>query len=494
MNQPAGTTAEPAPPSSWEPPPERPPANGAPRARARWSLAAVLATALLVDLALQTRASGVAAFVAVAVTAVGLLSLGSVGAWLGRILVTAALVPAAFLPLRASAWLTAPNLVAVSVLLALGAGFAHQRSLRHAGFPRLIGNLLLAVGGVILAPEAVTGTVRSAHVMGGGRTRPVAVWRGMAMAAPLVVTLGLLFASADAMFASLFHLSIDVASVLAHVAVVALVSLWAMGLLVHARNNDLPPATAAGPRLGATESILVLSGLVAVTLAFAGARVAVALNGADFVTQRTGESYASYARSGFFQLLWASGLVLVVLLVLRSVTELPSPRARRAFQWLSVACVALMLVVVQTGVGRLALYERAFGSTMLRLYCTVFAWWVGAVLVMVATAVLTRRGAAWLTAAVMASALLVLTGLNLANPERIVTERNTERTADFDVDYALSLSDDSVPVLVESLPRLGMADRAAVLGGLCRERAFGEPLRWNLAAVEAERSLAGNCG
>ncbi len=47
--------------------------------------------------------------------------------------------------------------------------------------------------------------------------------------------------------------------------------------------------------------------------------------------------------------------------------------------------------------------------------------------------------------------------VNIINPEQMVIERNAERVAtvaDFDVSYALTLSDDSIPALVDALAAL----------------------------------------
>ena len=61
--------------------------------------------------------------------------------------------------------------------------------------------------------------------------------------------------------------------------------------------------------------------------------------------------------------------------------------------------MALTLVIVVVAIERLALYEAEFGATMLRLACTAFAWWLGAVFVLVALASAgLGRTRTWLTA------------------------------------------------------------------------------------------------
>ena len=46
-----------------------------------------------------------------------------------------------------------------------------------------------------------------------------------------------------------------------------------------------------------------------------------AVGGDGRVQSTTGLTYAEYARSGFFQLLWAAGITLVVLLGIRALTR-----------------------------------------------------------------------------------------------------------------------------------------------------------------------------
>lgn len=485
------------PPTDPKPQHQTPPATGPPNPptdrRTAWAtVGALLVAGVLVDVAVQSRASGLAAFGAAAATALAIAAFGPATTRLSRVVLAAALLPAAFLPVRASLWLQLPNVIACLGLLAVGAGLARRAGLRRLSFVRLLRNLLLAIAGIMLAPARLIGLGRALRSTSGPATNRPALWRGLALAALPTIGLALLLASADAMFASMFHVTIDPVPLIGHGVVVIVAAIGVLGLIVHAGTGDPADDLGGGPRLGSTEANVVLAGLASVTALFALSRVLTALRGAEHVAEQTGLSYADYARSGFFQLLWAAALVVLVLLGLRSVTECRSTSARRTFPALNVVVVALMLVVVQTAIGRLALYEAAFGSTMLRTYCTVVAWWLGAVFVLIAVAAVAGRAAAWVPVAVITSALVVVVGLNVVNPERVVVERNAAHERALDADYVLSLSADSVPALVESLPRLDSIERVVVLNRLCAIEP-AEPAPWNLADHRARQAIDAAC-
>jgi hypothetical protein len=66
--------------------------------------------------------------------------------------------------------------------------------------------------------------------------------------------------------------------------------------------------------------------------------------------------------------------------------------------------------------------------------------------------------------------LVGLLALNLTNPEALVVRHNValaQRTGRFDPGYLFELSEDAVPDLVRSLPRLDAAAQAEVRAHIC---------------------------
>lgn len=131
---------------------------------------------------------------------------------------------------------------------------------------------------------------------------------------------------------------------------------------------------------------------------------------------------------------------------------------------------ALTAVVVVVAIRRLALYQDVYGLTMLRLYCTLFAVWIGVVLLLLATWLNgVRPNHGWFPTAAAAGGLVLLFGLNVANPEAIVAQTNLQRQTPVPVDnqYLTELSDDAVPTIIEAASGLDDDAAAEVRDQLC---------------------------
>jgi hypothetical protein len=499
------------------PPPSPPPVTGdRRRVPARVALATLAAGAVLVDLAVTTALQGWAALAATAVVVATLVTVsigwrrpagGTRSVQAGMVAATA-LAPAFFLAVRASPWLLLLDVPAVLGLLALGGALAPGGSLFDASFTTLarqVGSLSLSM---IYAPATVVEAIAGSLPAGGGRRHGHygALARGLLLTVPLVVVLAATLASGDAVFASLFHVDVRVPDLGDHV-VGTLLGLWLVaGILAHAARARPRTPGPQRPVLGPVEGAVVLGGLILVYALFALARLLVALRGDDYVLRTTGLTYAEYARSGFFQLLAAAALTVVVLLGLRAAVALPTPASRWLFAAMAATAVALTEVMVHSATVRLGLYDAVFGLTMLRLYSSIFGWWIGGVLALVGVALCgivrgehgERAGAtrSWLPGAIACSALAVLLVVNVLDPEQFVMTRNVAtagETGRFDVDYALSLSDDARPALVEALDRLPAPTGAEVRRRLCAPLRRAPEPSWNLSVLAAGEARARAC-
>lgn len=469
-------------------------------------LAVVVVVGVLVDLWWQTPLAGAAAFGAVTLLAVALTTVGPVRSRAGRVLTLLAVVPAAFLALRTSPWLTVVDLLGVAVLLLLGVAFGRGGRLFASGFRQLVRAGAEGLATMATTPPPPLSWLARLRMPAAGRHRRRAAVRGLLLTVPLVVVLASVLASGDAVFADLLEISFDPWGALPHLVVVLLGAWVATGLFAQASRGSFPQAKPAPFAVGPIEAMVVLAGLIAVYSLFAVARLLVALRGADYVVETTGLTAAEYARSGFFQLLWAAGLTLLVLLTLRATVRFDSTRSRRAFAVLVVVAVGLTLLMVHAAISRLALYEDAYGLTMLRLSCTVFAWWIAGVFVLTGVALVgVGRQRSWLPAAMLLSAVLALLAFNLLDPEAQIVQRNVDRATSptssaiepLDVGYLLGLSDDAVPALVDALPSLSAEQRDEVLADLCRtpsDQPADQSTDWNRSALRAEEARRQACG
>ena len=226
--------------------------------------------------------------------------------------------------------------------------------------------------------------------------------------------------------------------------------------------------------------------------------VAATGNGTQALHQ-AGTTYADYARSGFFQLLWVAGITLVLLVLFSRIIERAERRGAVAFRALTWVAIALTLLIVYVSFQRLSLYEQAYGFTMLRLYSHIFAVWIGLIFLLLAADLLrvasSRR---WLLGSASIAGLAVLLTLNAVSPEATVARLNTDRavaTHKLDVGYLDSLSSDSVPVLVGAFATLPADLRPGAVSTVCKAGRDYQPVwsAFNLSDFLAATARRQSC-
>ncbi|MEV6161786.1 DUF4173 domain-containing protein [Streptomyces sp. NPDC052052] len=394
-----------------------------------------------------------------------------------------------------------PNLLIIAVPAALGAFFAARAAgrrlrpwtafwavgglallsvpaLRDAGWPTFLavvsavamGSLALHGSrswlGVFLGSIGLFGSIAGGLGWGGrgvrertaaSRGRLGVAFRATAVAVVLLIVFGTLFASADAAFADVLGNLVPDVSVSSAPWRLFLFVLGLIGALAAAYTAAAPvrwDGVTVGPgksrgRLEWALPLIVLDLLFAVFMAI---QLTVLLGGYDKVMAETDLSYSQYARQGFWQLLWATLLTLLVIaLALRW-----APRGRGSDRTLvrgvlGVLCL-LTLVVVASALRRMDLYVDAYGLTRLRLSVAAMELWLGVVLVLIMAAGV--FGARLLPRAVAASGAVAVLAFGLISPDGLIAEQNVQRYRQhhsIDIDYLRGLSADAVPAL-DTLP------------------------------------------
>jgi hypothetical protein len=354
-----------------------------------------------------------------------------------------------------------------------------------------------SVSGLLTSGVAVPfAAVRGLPWLGRSMTMPRATrsWgpllRTVVTSALLVLVFGLLFASADALFARWAGALVPdiTAPTLVLRAFVTLLVAGATLIGVYLAFN--PPqverfAPPAGTPVRRPFEWLVPVGLVAALFAmFVVAQLAVMFGGHDYLRRTTGLTYAEYVHQGFGQLTFATVLTLGVVAVAARKAPRTSPRDRLLLRVaLGLLCV-LTLVVVASALYRLHVYEEAYGFTRLRLLVTVFEGWLGLVVLMVIGTGLRLRGS-WVPRAALLSCAACLLLLAVLNPDAYIARHNLERyleTGKVDTSYLAGLSADAVPALTGSR-----------LDPVCLGRtvAFDDDwLEWNLGRHRAAGAVA----
>jgi hypothetical protein len=367
--------------------------------------------------------------------------------------------------LRAAGWVVWPSMIAAVALASLAAsGGAAWRQ---------VGLGLVPIGRLVPGLSIVA---RS-----GGGVRPRSGWRPALTGAGIgTVLLGVfvpLFATADAAFAHLLVEAVPDATVehpigrfTAALGVVAAGG----GLLLAGLDGPAKPGVAARPRLTRIESTPPLAVLVALFAAFVALQLTTLYGGDEHVLETAGLTYAEYAREGFAQLIVAAALTLAVIA--------GAVRWGKPDRVLLGALCALTLVILASALTRLGLYEEAYGFTRLRLAAHAVILWLGGVFVLLLIAGALRR-TAWLPRATVALTGAATLAFALADPDRLIAERNVdryERTGNIDRPLLKTLSPDAAPAIARLPPHLAACatrrmrtdlDRVDALAGLNLARA-----------------------
>ena len=323
--------------------------------------------------------------------------------------------------------------------------------------------------------DAGRATASLHHQPQAGWRRAAAVARGLVIATPLVAVFGILFMSADAVFAELVTaaLRFDFEWVASHVLLFSVLAWISTGYL-RGFLTGTAPALAWGraqaidreavPRparvaLGITEVATVLTAVDLLFLVFVIVQLRY-LFGADGLVQITPDlTYAEYARRGFFELVFAVALVVPVLLAADWLLDRRTGRDAVVFRGLAGVQIGLVLAIAASALQRLRLYHGSYGLTEARFYALVLLIWIAAMLVWLAATVLRgqRHRFAFGT---LVSGLATVALLFFVNPDAVIARTNVARMlwpdvpVSFDVAYATSLSGDAVPLLVDALPAL----------------------------------------
>ncbi|UNX53512.1 DUF4173 domain-containing protein [Georgenia sp. TF02-10] len=393
----------------------------------------------------------------------------------------------ALLVLRAAGWLAVLALLVVAVLVTTALTGAHRLPAMLAGAAAWP---LSALRGLPLLGRTLTAM--------SSRTLLWPVLRTAAVSLVALVVFGGLFASGDAIFGSwVAHLVPDLAwdGLILRTFVLVVVAgtvLAACYLALNPPRVDRLALPAARPVARAWEWLVPVGLVLAVFVGFVAAQASAMWGGHDYVRRVTGLSYADYVHQGFGQLTVATALTLATV----AIAVRRAPRATARDRLLLRAALgplcALTLVVVASALFRMAVYQQAYGYTVLRVLVDAFELWLGLVVVLVLVAGV-RWSAAWLPRAALVSGAVFLLALGLANPEGWVARQNIERYADtgkIDTSYLATLGPDAVPAIVEGLPadlaRCALPDPAD--GGWGRA-GDGDVLEWNLGRSQAAAAV-----
>ena len=384
-------------------------------------------------------------------------------------------VPALMLALglawRDSTTLKTLDICGLLVCLAVGAARSREGQVRLAGFFDYVADLfrtaLQAALGVFLI--LLKDVEWSAIPRTGWLPRVIAVGRGLLLVVPLLLLFGGLLMAADAVYSHLlsaaFHF--DSEALFTHLFFAGFIAWLTAGF-----GRALLLTTVVAPTekkefplsLGLVETGTILGVLNLLFLSFVIVQLRYFFGGAATIQATAGLTYAQYARSGFFELVWVAALVLPLLLSLHRLQRSDDVRAQRLFSWQAGIQAALLFVIMASALARMRLYQNEYGLTELRLYTTAFMGWLGVVFLWFLLTVLRGQRERFAFGAA-AAAFCLIAALHIINPDAAIVRSNlahAQKGHAFDADYAVSLSADAVPLLLAAWPTLPAAAQTSV--------------------------------
>ena len=488
-------------PTGWAPPPppvvppepverRRPPREPDPAPGQLLALALLAAVAL--ELGIRGGLANALVVLGLGLVVVGLVTRRRLRQRRARLLALAALVPLAFLAVWSSPWLTATNLIAGGVLAGAALAFSRSGSPSDTTLLRLGARLAGCVPQAWSAPRVLQPLVPEVSQATGRRVARVAT--AALICVPVLIIVVALMSAADAVFAGMLTPDISLGPLSGHVALLSLFAVGAVCLIGSAASDHADPAPRG--RFGVLEIATMLTLTAGVLALFVVAQLVALTSAGHRLVAESGLTPAMYARTGFFQLCWATGLILGLLALIRSLAA-PTVMAARLVRVLAALVPILALGLVVVSLRRMALYDHAFGLTMLRLWVMGAATWMGVVLVLIAihnAGVVARRE--WVLGAATAAALALILLADVVNPEAFVAHHNLARArrgSELDAGYLAQLSDDAAGTLTAEYERADPATRVALRSALhCTADPSGATTL-NLAVWRAEHHRRTPC-
>lgn len=280
---------------------------------------------------------------------------------------------------------------------------------------------------------------------------------GTVIALPILIVFGALFAQADAIFdelaMELLDFSVKDSTIWRAIRtfVFTLVgSLFFYSLISnsHRPKEGLVKVLKLDSTIAAT--VLVLVNLLFAIFVFI--QIKYLFGGAEFISQHN-LSFAQYARSGFFELVWIMGFAgLLFAFIYRSFA---SHQRSKIIDFLQVLLAAQVSIVALSALKRMNLYQAAYGYTILRLYVEWFIYFTLTLIFTGITSTIFRIKFNHLVHASLGVGILATTLVSSINVDYMITKKNIhkfnegsyEKGRSLDIWYLGDLSVDVMPAL-----------------------------------------------
>ena len=400
--------------------------------------------------------------------------------WLLLPIIFFALMPS----IRANEFLTFLNICGILGLLLLLTHEIHGTRvflMRLRDYVILMTLVPLRMLGRALSTLSLVGQIHSSvkhHDIG------LRVIKGVLMAVPVLIVFGVLFSQADLAFSQFVKGFVDITiseRTMQYIVLFLVAFVGSLSFLSYVFNpketQENQSAVAAEKSDGPVErgkgiEVMVFLGLIsALFIVFIGFQITYLFGGESNIIN-AGFTYAEYARRGFFELLAAGILSLLVLLVSEKYARVESKSDKR-FLIPALILIALVIIVIVSASKRLALYINAYSLTELRFYVAIFIMLLLVWFIILAFKFIKSKQEQFFAFGVLLSVIASLVAVNVINPDAFIARSNMEQydlTGKVDMNYVARLSADAEPWKIELFKKLGGENKEMMKVKLQKEK------------------------
>lgn len=301
----------------------------------------------------------------------------------------------------------------------------------------------------------------SLHEAGEHRKTLGQILRGVVITLPVIAALILLLSNVDPVIEEALHDVLNFTiepEIIVRGLEVLLVSGMVLGMLgcisVKAKVDVQKPTETQtrSSHLGRLETTILLGSINAVFMIFFLLQISYLFGGAEYF-QVQEITYASYAHKGFFELVVIAMICLAIIRAVEVFTQKVEARLPRAVNYLNALMAVQLLMLMLSAFQRLALYEEAYGFTVMRIFGHTIIIGMGIVLLLLLIKILYERTNNQFTFQVFATFIALMAVLNIINIEDMIVRQNMLRfdeSAKLDTYYLTDLSSDAVPALIDA--------------------------------------------
>ncbi len=356
--------------------------------------------------------------------------------------------------LRASDSLYGFSFLGICIIVCLSFTYKYARNYRSIAFTSWLLTPLMLIQFIVLSPFRLvcSGDIMSRLKMGPS-SQIKAVIMGALWALPLLFVFGSLLVSSDQRFdqftQKLFSFDLDqfLETLLLPVLYWPLMTALLISTVAH--KTLKAPLVGQCLRMNGIQLNVMLFSLNGLFLTYLAIQASYFFGGSQLVTETSGLTYAVYARSGFWELVWVAIIAIPLMLLGHWVQRDEPAQVQKWFNGLASVLVLAIVVLEVSAAHRMMLYIQAYGLTELRFYASAFMVFVIIALLGFYLVVLRGSRDAYVST-VSSAAIGMILLVNILNPSALIAEHNLTRASlsKTDIYYLRGLGADAYPAII----------------------------------------------